>query len=450
MRNLFYCVCSIILIIGFVACNKEEGWNTDTDFRLSFSMDTLSFDTLFTGFGSTTMQFKVYNKSSKKAQLQDVYLQNSNSAFRINVNGAIGNDFTDFEIGASDSLFVFVEVELKPNNSDDAVLLEDILVFNVNNKLQGVVLNAWAQDVVLVDNDITNSQNWTGNRPYLINNQISVAENVSLALDEGTKVYFRKNAGLDVYGNIIVNGSFLNPVYLGSSRLEELYDNVPGQWNGIHIHESSKNNSLSHFTIQDGINGITYHGNAAEVELEYGILRNFTQNGIATTNVSVKAHDLLIANCGDECLKVDGGNLELFHSTLYNSWSFDVRTVPLIQVLNSSNHNVNIGNCIVWGSQANELWIDDAMSTTIENTLLKLSVSLKEEFTTTFTDCIFNENPVFKSEEDFDFNLSTTSPCIDAGKKSIAEMFSLDLQNSNRNMDDAPDLGVYEFKEAEE
>ena len=450
MRNIFYLLCCLSFVLATFSCDNEDGLNTDPNFRVSFSVDTLKFDTLFTGFGSTTKQFKVYNKSSKKVNLQEIYLQDENSPYRLNVNGTAEERFANVEIGANDSLFVFVEVNLVPKDTDKAILLEDILVFNVNDKLQGVILNTWSQDIVLIEEDIDNSQNWMGKRPYLLNRQISVSENTELTLEEGTTVYFGKNAGLDIHGKLKVEGSFEKPVYFGSSRLEELYKNVPGQWNGIHIHESSKSNQLSHFILEDGINGIYYDGNDGELQIEYGIIRNFTENGIATTDASFQAHDLLLLNCGDECLKIENGELNLFQSTLYNAWNFDIRTAPIIRLVNSSAHTSNIGNCIVWGVHRDEFDIDNTSGFKMENTLLKLSKSLQDEYASMFSDCIFNEDPKFISIEERNYTLSEISPCINTGKLEIAMEYPNDLLNNSRTADSTPDMGAFEFKISQE
>lgn len=453
MRNIFYILISLLLITYIYSCDNDEGLNTDPNFRLSFSIDTLSFDTLFTGYGSTTMQFKVYNKSEKKVNIDRIYLQDPNSAYRINVNGVIADNYNNIDIGAKDSLFVFVEVELEPNDTDNATLLEDILVFDVNEKLQGVVLSTWAQDVILVNRDVTNSQNWTGNRPYLIENQIAIAENTTLTIEEGARLYFRKNAGLDVHGGIKAEGSFDKPIYFGSTRLEDLYKNVPGQWDGITIHPTSTSIELKHFILEDGINGLKYQGSENEngkLQLEYGVIRNFTQNGISATNVDIMGHDLLLLNCGEECLSLESGALSLYHSTFYNSWAFNVRTAPIIRVLDSGEHGIIIGNSIIWGSQRDEMEFDNVSGHSIDNSLVKLGNSLQEEYSSVFTDCIFNENPEFTSLEDRIYTLLNTSPCINTGRKSFGELYPIDLNNTARNIDDAPDMGAYEYKELDE
>lgn len=446
MRIFFNIFAFLLLVFCIHSCDSNEEFNVDTNFRLKFSVDTLSFDTLFTGFGSTTMQFKVYNESSKKILVNDIHLNTINSPYRINVNGLQSDKYNDITIEANDSLFVFVEVELMPNNSDEAILLEDLLVFKVNNKLQGVVLSVYAQDVIVINENVSISQNWTGNRPYLIEKEISVNPNITLTIEEGAKVYFRKKAGLHVHGNLQVSGSFNDPVYFGSTRFEDLYKNVPGQWDGIYLYESSQINNLSHFILQDGVNGIKYQGLNGKLNLEYGVIRNFSENGISSTNVDIDAHDLLILNCGNECLKVENGNLNLYQSTLFNSWNFNIRTAPILEVIKSTEKVLNIGNCIFWGTHSNEFIIDNTSGLIIENSLLKLSNSFQEENSQAFKECIFNVNPEFTSIEERIYTLSEISPCINTGSTEIGRLYPIDLLNSSRNNDLAPDMGAFEFK----
>jgi hypothetical protein len=147
---------------------------------------------------------------------------------------------------------------------------------------------------------------------------------------------------------------------------------------------------------------------------------------------------------------VENGDLNLYHSTLYNFWNFDLRTASVIGIKNSTEYGVNMANCIVWGSHNNELMVENTSALVIENSLLKLSNSLQQEYSSIFTDCIFNENPEFISIEERIYSLANNSPCINTGKIEIGEIFPVDLQNKPRNIDEAPDMGAYEFKELEE
>ena len=67
------------------SCNKWKGYSKE---NLSFSVDTIVFDTVFTTVGSTTKQFKIYNPSVKSVKIEEIELMGgSQSPFRINVDG---------------------------------------------------------------------------------------------------------------------------------------------------------------------------------------------------------------------------------------------------------------------------------------------------------------------------------------------------------------------------
>jgi len=454
MKKIGSIVSAVLLTLIIISCDKDDDYNINPDFRLTFSTDTLAFDTLLTGFGSTTKRLKVYNKSSSKAKLSRIFLYNDNSPYRLNVNGKHSIQFTDIEINANDSLFVFVEVALQPTGIDEAKKLEDILVCEINENLQGVILETYAQDVTVVDTDMVSSQDWSGNKPYLIENAISVAENVSLTIHEGVSVYFRKSASLKINGQLVVNGSFVKPVYFGSTRFEELYDNVPAQWDGLYFSESSLNNSLHHFTIEDGINGLNFLGDENQLNslnLSYGTIRNFSQKGISINNVNALMHDLIVTNCGDECLNVEGqSKVEVYHTSFFNAWIYDVRVDDVVNLDIAEGGSGTIGNSIIWGSHSNELSIQSISNIKIENCVLRLSESLTTEYSSVLTDCLINENPLFNDYESNDFNLSADSPCINKGKIAIGLLYSIDKNELNRNGDIAPDIGAYEYLQANE
>src|SRR5690554_4081913 len=125
-------------------CKKDILFSKD---NLSFSVDTVLFDTVFTTIGSTTKRLKIYNKSSQPVKVKSVILVGGeNSPFRVNLDGVSGTIFKDFEIPANDSLFMFVEVTLGENNINDPLIIEDVIEFETNGKMQSVQLAAWGQD----------------------------------------------------------------------------------------------------------------------------------------------------------------------------------------------------------------------------------------------------------------------------------------------------------------
>ena len=107
-------------VLFFAACN-DEIISTDTSKKLEFSTDTLTFDTVFTTFGSTTHKLLVYNNNSQTLRISSIALSGGkDSPFRINVDGMKSDDnsFTDIEIPGKDSIYIFVEVTIDPANQN--------------------------------------------------------------------------------------------------------------------------------------------------------------------------------------------------------------------------------------------------------------------------------------------------------------------------------------------
>src|SRR3989338_1538255 len=139
MRFYIYCLSIFsmtILVIGASGCKKPLSFSSG---NLAFSADTLVFDTVFTTIGSTTKKLKIYNKDSKTLNIESIELEGgANSPFRINVDGLSGINFSNLEIEGKDSLFIFVEVTLDPNNQTNPLVIEDRIRFRTNGQDQYV------------------------------------------------------------------------------------------------------------------------------------------------------------------------------------------------------------------------------------------------------------------------------------------------------------------------
>src|SRR5690554_7695296 len=95
-------------------CKKDILFSKE---NLSFSVDTVLFDTVFTTVGSTTKRFKIYNTSNRPVKIDHVILEGGQSSpYRVNLDGVSGVKFSDIVLPANDSLYMFVEVTLGENN----------------------------------------------------------------------------------------------------------------------------------------------------------------------------------------------------------------------------------------------------------------------------------------------------------------------------------------------
>ena len=96
-------VASLALLPG---CFDEEFSSSPSDV-LSFSVDSLRFDTVFTTMGTATQNFKVYNRNSKALMISSINLADAGkSGFYINVDGMKGPDIYNMEISAGDRVSI--------------------------------------------------------------------------------------------------------------------------------------------------------------------------------------------------------------------------------------------------------------------------------------------------------------------------------------------------------
>ena len=257
---------SLFSLIGTSCDGLDEHYSTNPNYRLSFSVDTLSFDTVFTTIGSATKQFMVYNPNKEALNIQSIMLASGGeSGFRLNVDGRKGDYFDNVGILAEDSMFVFVEVNVNPNDSNQPLLVEDSVVFMTNGGKQTVLLEAYGQNMHLYKGGlhITKDTIFTADLPHLVYDSIMVAEGATLHLTEGATLYMHDKANIVVSGRLISEGSLENPVVIRGDRLDFVlddilpYDRTPGQWGGIFFKSGSFGNRMEHTIVRNGTSGIT-------------------------------------------------------------------------------------------------------------------------------------------------------------------------------------------------
>ena len=207
-----------------VSCIKEERYLTDSSVRLAFSEDTVTFDTVFTTMATITRQVKVYNRYDEPLLIERVSLRGGGaSRFRINVDGDTSRVARDVEIGAGDSIFIFIQANINPNDQTSPFLVEDAIVFDFNKKQQQLPLTAYGRnavyhhpthphsvyylqmnarggiDTVWIPYSIVDCAGWDHTRPHVIIGYAVVNSNETLHLTAGDELYFANDACLWVY-----------------------------------------------------------------------------------------------------------------------------------------------------------------------------------------------------------------------------------------------------------
>ena len=472
MKKIGYILLLLFCVVYLISC-EDEKYLTASDAKIAFSVDTVMFDTIFTTVGSTTQHLKVYNPYDQAILISSVRLSgNGDSKFRLNINGIPTDELFDVEIPAKDSIYIFVEVTIDPMGEDQPIIVKDSIEFITNTNQQYVKLIAWGQDIELVKNPVMQSTIWTAERPYLIYANIRVAGNATLTVDPGAKIYFHQGTGLYVKGKLLVNGTLQMPVVFQADRLENVYQDIPDQWNGILLYSGSHDNEIKYAEIKNANIGLQV-GNIenegyASVVLQNTKIYNHAYAGIFALKSKISAYNTLIYNCGYYAAALlIGGEYEFYHSTIANYWggySARTRTTSSLMISDhvvveqADGNNVTysgdltkayFANSIVTGNIGNELELarlaDTEFNFSFDHCLLQLADTFNVSNTQYYRHVLKNGSPKFIDPYvKMNFELDTLSDAKDAGLAEIGRLFPYDLLNQNRILDAAPDLGAYE------
>ncbi|MEO8794521.1 MAG: hypothetical protein ABI390_03585 [Daejeonella sp.] len=460
MHRIYILLLSALI---FVSCSKEEKISTDPNARLSFSTDTLLFDTVFTTVGSTTRKLKIYNKNKNALRIREIKLAGGNtSEFKININGSPVSTINDQEIGAKDSITIFIKVNINPNSANLPFIVTDSLLFETNGNKQKVNLAAYGENANFIDAaSLTGNTVWNNNLPYVIYNSALIEQNSTLTIDAGARIYFHKNSKLYIAGTLKANGTPADSITFSSDRREALYKDEPGQWGGLHFLRSSKNNIVSNASIQNATIGIRVdslsENSNPKLILNNCIVKNMEVTALALYNADLKAFNNLIYNCGQFLVyAVLGGNYD-FKQNTFAGYNFTfARQNPALYFsdtysagnsIQSAALNLNLTNNIIWGNLDNELLLERKatfdFNTQIFNNLIKTN---KSEFQ--INGNLINADPQFVTPRNENYRLTDQSPALNKGINLTGDSYSpfliRDIEGKSRIF--PSELGAYEFK----
>jgi len=456
----------IVPVIFWILSCEREKFILDQPVQLKFSVDTVYFDTVFTQIGTVTKRFTVQNPYQDYIRISTIQLAGGeNSVFRINVDGLPGILFTGIEIPPEDSLFIFVEATLNPNNIDEILLQEDSILFITNKNKQSINLSAWGQDVHMMRKETLSTQTWINDKPYLVIDYVYVDSSEVLQLDPGVRVFLHRDAVFYVGGTIQVNGTLDEPVYFRGDRLEKMYEDIPGQWGGIYLIPGSRDNIFKHTIIRGGNFGILIDTFMSETVpallIENSFIADHSSFGILARGSFIHASNTVIANCGTCAVAlIWGGTYEFYHCTIANRWLYGgVRNTPAVFLNNYYKdiygkiqmrdiHKAYFGNCIIHGNRQYEFETDKdpggtgILEYTIDHCIGKFGSPDLD--TTRFIEVIKDKDPKFISWDEYNFEPDTLSPVKDIGNPLIGNMFPIDKNGNNRMEDGKPDAGAFE------
>ena len=475
------------------SCTKDEKFTTSGNDKLIFSLDTLTFDTVFTQQGSATRILKIYNTHDKSILIEKIRVgRGSDSKFRINVDGIPGNEAVDIKIAANDSLYVFVEVTVDPDAplSISPFVIYDDIQFLTNGNEQSVVLEAWGQNANYIPNRFGNggiagiqcnggNVVWNDSKPYVIFG-ILVIDDCTLNIPPGTQVYV--HGGLENFiseedslkqfyndGRIIVTetgqlniiGTADDPVVIQGDRLEEDFDEISGQWFGIILSEGSRNNRIEYTTIKNSVLGVAIDS-AADLTIRYSQIYNTTSNGILGIHSTIIADNCLIYNNASTGVRLTyGGNYNFNYCTLA-SYGVDASVLslsnivcvdfPSCQNVLLNDLSASFKNCVIAGSRKDEITLVESpergFNYTFDHCAVKIEeILFEDQYPNFLTDCnnciqILRDDALFIDTDENDYHLDTLS--IVEKLAMPLSGFTIDLDGETRDPQ-TPDMGCFEY-----
>ena len=446
-----------LLGIFFSSCKKTELFSKS---NVTFSIDTLVFDTVFTTIGSTSKNFKIYNPDSKTIELEEVELMGGkNSPFRINVDGIAGTKFLNNKIEGKDSMFVFVDVKLNVTGKNLPVVIEDSIRIKTNGKNQYMNLMVWGQDAYFHYKEILKEDVWKSDKPHVIINYAAVDSAKSLIIEAGSKIHLHKNSMLYIYkSKIEIKGTKEKPVIFQGDRLESFYKNVSGQYYGIYLHEALSS-EINYTQIKNATAGIHIYSSDTKnskptLKITNSIIQNNSSYGLFLfSNPWVEMENCIITKNGTYGVFIlQGAKLTTTHCNILgyassdnNAGAFAIKnnyTNPNDKITYVSPIDLIINNSIIYGFKDDELLFDtisgkSPIKYSFSNNLLKVkNISYK----TNFKNTIWNNNPLFKDVTKDDYHPLPGSSLFSNGNSELSIPY--DIENKTRG--NPPTIGAYE------
>lgn len=489
-----------LTLMLLTACRKEDKFTTSESDKLEFSVDTLHFDTVFTELGSATKFIRVYNRHSESIRISKIQLAgNQQSKFNLNVDGIPGDQHEDVVVYPNDSIYVFVEVTINPDDPTSAspFFVYDSIRFETNGNVQHVTLEAWGQNANYIPNRWSKDSItlyscgggeviWDDPKPYVLYGIVAF-DNCTLTIPAGARIHVHGglsktedqtgkniiyNSGRLFFlgnGRLNVQGTVENPVIIEGDRLEEDFADADGQWTGIIFGAGTSGHVIENAIIKNSLFGI-YVDSVAELSMKNVQVFNTSGVGLFAYHASVQAENCLFYNNGTHAVQLAyGGNYDFTYCTFANYGTdasalnmgngvcddpFCAEAPPRINPL-----DVDFKNCIIYGSKRDELTLSDftgnkgtdalSFRYNLDHCIVRVDelLDLNTGFPDFFDHCNACLTPVsqdalFVSVNEDDYHLDTLSVAEEMAKPIPGIGF--DLIGTERDPV-KPDIGCFEY-----
>lgn len=468
MKQLRTLVLFVVAFVGLevvTSCISDEFTTSPSDI-LTFSTDTVSFDTVFTEEGTPTARLKVFNRSKKSVNISSIKFEGNDNYFLMNVDGVSGKEFQDVEIRGNDSIFIFIECYIPEGGGNEPYLVEDNLRFVTNGITQNVLVKAYGQNVTRLKGEvITTNTTLTAERPYVVFDSLIVDKGATLFIEPGANILFHDKAKMIVKGTLNAVGEVGKMINMRGDRLDNVlpdvgYDILAGQWDGITFEAESFDNVMAYVDMRSTRTGLVVDScsnlDRRKLVLVNSWLHNSQKSALESKYSWVEAYGCVFSEAANASVSLTGGKHKLVQCTISNYYLFSVITEPLLCLYHClpghSEENseplmeAEILNCILYGLPAD---INEGDLTGSNVFLYNTSLKSNGTDDDNFIRCLWNTDPLFYTiREDYYFNyrLQEGSPVIGAGDPGfVGSLCRIDMDGKDRLADGNPDLGAYVY-----
>ena len=446
---------------------------------LVLSKDTLSFDTIFTGAGTSTEVVMLYNPTEHEQYIERVWFEHG-EVFQVNIDGESQSDhMSEILIAAGDSAYIFIKVYIDPTDASTLLYKEDNLyIQSRSGDISTLYLEAigWNVNRIRSKEGRTDmfDATFTASKPWLIYDTIVV--NGTLKMEAGTRLYMHRDAAIYCRGDVISEGTRLAPVIIQGDRLDKLFDSVPyayaaGQWNGIFLMPESGAPTwkFNYTEIRSGRMGLyAYNDNMAErpkLTLHNSRIHNHTKYGLVLVNTDAEVANTEISNTASYCIFSAGGEHTFEQTTIasfFNHTNIRIQSTTREYVEAVYVDSINTGktvashvvftNCIIDGLQDNNLVLGDTLqqsSVVARNCYLHADTirdaGSYDNVYAQKNDTVFKQNYYrYKEYIYYDFSLDSISPALGIGDPTLLNRLPDDRNGITRLS--PPDAGCYQYQ----
>jgi hypothetical protein len=450
----------LLLLTAIISCTpQEDEFTTDPTAILSFSSDTVMFDTVFVSRGTITKRLKVFNPNKNAVRISNITLAGaSTSPYHLIINGVESPVVSNLELRGKDSLYILVKLNINPTGTNLPFLVTDSILFDTNGRRQHVKLVAFGQNAIFHTKKSIGTTTWTKDLPHVLLDTLLVPEGATLTIEKGAQVVgAAKRAVLLVNGRLIVNGTPEERVTFSGYRREPEYVVAPGQWEGIRILTKSSGNRISYADIRNTVFGVRIGNPGKEGTLIEGSQIQYAfLDGIVAFTSNVKVVNTLITHFGQYGFGgLGGGNYELLYTTIASYRNILPRETPAMVFadyipgteIKEKPLSIRLINSIVFSDGGNSFKDEVLINTTKAPTLeIANNILRTDQYKIIFNNNgnILNKEPVFKDTEKKIYTVDAKSPAIGAAKPIPG--ITTDLKGNVRSVN-TPTIGALEFKE---